>query len=55
MTAQATKAIEINELDLIAIERQARAMQARALADAFAALRRGISNLFARGTSARTA
>lgn len=46
---------DLIELDLIAIERQARAMQARALADAFGALRRSIVGLFARVTHARTA
>ncbi|MCA2010657.1 RSP_7527 family protein [Pararhodobacter sp. CCB-MM2] len=55
MTAHTDNLFEIKDLDLVQIEREARAMQARALADMFSALRRGIVSLFSRGTEARTA
>lgn len=55
MTAYPYELRKMEDLDLIALERQARAMQAQALVESFAALRRGIAGLFGRGTAARTA
>ena len=46
---------EINTIDVIAIERQAREMQARALADMVRALLRGIAGRLGRGAAAHTA
>ena len=55
MTANNENLYEIKEFDLLTLEREARAMQARAVADMFKSLRRGVSMLFARGGSAHTA
>ena len=55
MTAHKDNLFEIKDLDLVQIEREARAMQARALADMLTALRRGIVSLFSRGSQARAA
>ncbi len=46
---------EINTLDVLTIERQARAMQARAVADMARALRRSVASLFTRGSQTRAA
>lgn len=44
-----------SDLDLITIERDARAMQARAIAEMFASLRRSIAARLHRGAAAHTA
>lgn len=55
MTIQPQNLHQIKDIDLITIEREARAMQARALAEGLVALRRGIASLFARAFHPRTA
>ncbi|MCA0204955.1 RSP_7527 family protein [Pararhodobacter sp.] len=55
MTAYPYELSKMEDLDLIALERQARAMQAQALAQSFTALRRSIAGLFGRATAAHTA
>ncbi|WP_168192131.1 RSP_7527 family protein [Pararhodobacter marinus] len=46
---------EFKEIDLATLERQAREMQAQALAEGFRSLRRGIVSFFSRGAQARHA
>ncbi|MCW1933451.1 RSP_7527 family protein [Pararhodobacter zhoushanensis] len=55
MTENTQNLYEIKEFDLLTLEREARAMQARAVADMFKSLRRGVVALFARGGQAHTA
>jgi len=55
MTSTLDTRNEFNELDLVAIEREARAMQARAIADMVRSLRSSIVALFTRGSQARAA
>ncbi|MFN4098728.1 MAG: RSP_7527 family protein [Pararhodobacter sp.] len=55
MTSNLNTRYELHTLDLVAIEREARAMQARAIADMLRSLRRGVVALFTRGNEARTA
>ena len=46
---------EFNEIDLVTLEREARAMQAKAVAEGFRSLRRGIVAFFSRGAQAHHA
>lgn len=55
MSTEQNNPHEFKALDLAAIEREARALRARALADAAASLRRSIVALFTRAGHTRTA
>lgn len=59
MTDRSYNTLDFNDLDLVNIEREARAMRARVLVDLFGALRRsvanGVSRLFHRGAETHTA
>ena len=55
MNAYGPELHDNSPMDILTIEREARAMQARALADMIGALRRGVVALFTRVTHPRTA
>ncbi len=59
MTDHSYNTLDISDLDLVSIEREARAMRARVLADLLSSLRRsvvsGVSRLFHRRAATHTA
>jgi len=59
MTDRSYNTLDINDLDLVSIEREARAMRARVLAELLGSLRRsvvsGVNRLFHRGAATHTA